>query len=93
MLIKRSDVKIFTVIVSEINRLITTFEDKSEGVNLHELLHVEALEQVKVKLSSEYYDYLNVFDRAMINQLSSHRLYDHKIELTDEGTFSRSRLY
>ncbi len=86
MLVKRSDVKIFIVIVSEINRLITTFEDKSEEVNLHELSHVEALEQVKVKLSSEYHDYLNVFDRAMIDQLSSHHLYDHKIELINEGT-------
>ncbi len=78
--------KIFIIIVSEINRLITTFEDKPEGVNLHELSHAETLEQVKVKLSSEYYDYLDVFDRAMIDQLSSHRLYDHKIELISEGT-------
>jgi len=67
MLVKRSDVKIFTVIVSEINRLIITFEDKFKEMNLHKLSHVEALEQVKVKLSSEYYDYLNVFDRAIIN--------------------------
>ncbi len=29
----------------------------------------------------------------MINQLSSHRFYDHKIKLIDEETFSRSRLY
>ena len=67
MLVKRLNVKIFTVIVSEINRLITTFEKKPEGVNLHELFHVEALEQVKAKLPSEYHDYLNVFDRAMID--------------------------
>ncbi len=65
MLVKRLDVKIFIIIVSEINRLITTFEDKPEEMNLHELSHAEALEQVKVKLSSEYHDYLNVFDRAM----------------------------
>ncbi len=88
MLVKRSDVKIFTVIVSEINRLIITFKDKPEEMNLHELSHVKTLEQVKVKLSSEYYDYLDVFDRAMIDQLSSHRLYDHKIKLINEGTSS-----
>ncbi len=29
----------------------------------------------------------------MINQLSSHHIYDHKIELIDEKTFLRSRLY
>ncbi len=93
MLVKRSDIKIFAVIVSKIDRLITTAENKSEEVNLHELFHTEALEQVKVKLFSEYHDYLDVFDRAMIDQLSSHRFYDYKIELIDEETFSRSRLY
>ncbi len=93
MLVKRSDVKIFAVIVFKIDRLITTVENKSEKVNLHELFHAEVLEQVKIKLLFEYHDYLNIFDRAMINQLSSHCFYDHKIELIDEETFSRSRLY
>jgi len=93
MLVKRSDIKIFAVIVLKIDRLITTAENKSEEVNLHELSHAEVLEQVKIKLLSEYHDYLDVFDRAMIDQLSSHRFYDHKIELTDEETLSRSRLY
>jgi len=93
MLVKRSDVKIFAVIVLKIDRLITTVENKSEEVNLHELFHAEALKQVKVKLFSEYHDYLDVFDRAMIDQLSLHRFYDHKIELIDEEMFSRSRLY
>ncbi len=93
MLVKRSDVKTFAVTVSKIDRLITTVENKPEEVNLHELSHAEALEQVKAKLFSEYHDYLDVFDRAMIDQLPSHRLYDHKIELTGEETPSRSRLY
>jgi len=62
-------------------------------VNLQKLSHVKILEKVKVKLFLEYHDYLNMFDRAMINQLSLHRFYDHKIELIDEETFFRSRLY
>ncbi len=37
-------------------------KNKSKKVNLHELSYVEALEQVKIKLFSEYYDYLNVFN-------------------------------
>ncbi len=93
MLVKRSDVKTFAVIVSKIDRLITTVENKFEEVNLHELSHVEILEEVKVKLFFEYHDYLDVFDRAMIDQLSSHRFYDHKIELINEEMFFRSRLY
>ncbi len=93
MLVKRSDVKIFAVIISKIDRLITTVENKLEEVNLHELFHTEVLEQIKVKLFFKYHDYLDIFDRAMIDQLSSHRFYDHKIELIDEETFLRSRLY
>ncbi len=93
MLVKWSDVKIFAVIILKIDRLITTVENKSEEVNLHELSHVKILKQIKIKLLSEYYDYLNMFNRTIINQLSSHRFYDHKIELIDERTSSRSRLY
>ncbi len=93
MLIKWSDIKIFAVIILKIDWLITTAENKLEEVNLHELSHVKILEQVKIKLLSEYHDYLDVFNRAMINQLSSHHIYDHKIELINEKTFSRSRLY
>ncbi len=93
MLVKWSDVKIFAVIILKIDRFITTVENKSEEVNLHKLSHAEILKQVKIKLFSEYHDYLDVFDWAMIEQLSLHRFYDHKIELIDEETFSRSRLY
>ena len=93
MLVKWSDVKIFAVIILKIDRLITTVENKSEEVNLHELSHVEILEKIKVKLLFEYHDYLDMFDQAMINQLSSHHFYDHKIELIDEEIFLQSRLY
>ncbi len=93
MLVKWSDVKIFAVIILKIDRLITTAENKLEEVNLHELSHVETLKQVKIKLFSEYHDYLDVFNRTMINQLSSHHFYDHKIELINKRMLSRSRLY
>jgi len=62
-------------------------------VNLHELSHAEVLKQVKIKLFFEYHDYLDVFNQAMIDQLSLHCFYDYKIELIDEETFSWSRLY
>ncbi len=93
MLVKWSDIKIFAVIVLKIDWLITTVESKSEEVNLHELFHAEVLEQVKIKLFSEYHDYLDIFDRVMINQLSLHRFYNHKIELINEEMLSRSKLY
>ncbi len=93
MLVKQSDIKIFAIIILKIDWLITTVENKSEKVNLHELFHAEALKQVKIKLLSEYHDYLNIFDRAMTDQLSSHCFYNHKIKLINEEMFFRSRLY
>jgi len=92
-LAKRSDVATFAIIVTEIDRLLKTARNKPEDVNLQELSHEEALKEVKAKLPSKYHDYLDVFDRAMTDQLPPHRPYDHKIELTDEGTPPRSRLY
>jgi len=83
----------FAIIVTKIDRLLKTARNKSEDVNLQELSYEEILKEVKAKLSSKYYDYLDVFDRAMTDQLSSHRLYDHKIELIDEKTSSQSHLY
>ncbi len=93
MLVKWSNVKIFAVIILKIDWLITTVENKSEEVNLHKLSHAEALKQVKIKLFSEYHNYLNIFDWVMINQLSLHHFYDHKIELINEEMLSWSRLY
>ena len=93
MLVKQSDIKIFAVIILKIDWLITTVENKSKEVNLHELSHVKILEKIKVKLSFKYHDYLDVFNQAMINQLSLHHFYNHKIELIDEEMLSQNRLY
>ncbi len=92
-LVKRSNVTTFAIIITKIDRLLKTARNKLEDVNLQELSHEEILKEVKAKLSSKYHDYLDVFDRAMADQLLSHRLYDYKIELIDEKTSSRSRLY
>jgi len=83
-LVKRSNVTTFAIIVTKIDRLLKTARNKLEDVDLQKLSHEEILKEVKAKLSSKYHDYLDVFDRAMTDQLFPHRLYDHKIELTGE---------
>ncbi len=92
-LVKRLNVTTFAIIITKIDRLLKTVRNKLEDVNLQELSHEEILKEVKAKLSSKYHDYLDVFDRAMTDQLSSHRFYDYKIELIDEKTSSWSHLY
>ncbi len=83
----------FAIIITKIDRLLKTARNTFEDVNLQELSHEEILKEVKAKLSSKYHNYLDVFNRAMTDQLFSHRFYDHKIELIDEKTSFWSRLY
>ncbi len=71
-LVKRLNVTTFMMIITKINRLLKTARNQLEDVNLQELSHEEILKEVKAKLSSKYHDYLDVFDRAMIDQLLSH---------------------
>ncbi len=92
-LVKWLNVTTFAIIITKIDRLLKTARNKLENVNLQELSYEEILKEVKAKLSLKYYDYLNVSDWAMTDQLFSHHFYDHKIELINEKTFSRSHLY
>ncbi len=92
-LVKQLNVTTFAIIITKIDRLLKTARNQLKDVNLQELSHEEILKEVKAKLSSEYHDYLDVFDQAMTDQLSSHHLYDHKIELINERTSSWSHLY
>ncbi len=89
-LVKKNDVKIFTLIISEINKMLSSIKDSAK---LNEMISVMSLKKLKKKLSIVYHDFLNVFNREKITQLLSHRSYDHKIELEDESQSSRSWLY
>ncbi len=89
-LVKNKKIKIFFLIISEINKALSSVKDFAK---LNEMISVMSLNELKKKLSIVYHDFLNVFDREKITQLSSHWSYDHKIELEKESQFSRSWLY
>ncbi len=89
-LVKKKNVKIFTLIISEINKMLSLIKDSAK---LNEMIFVMSLKKLKKKLSIVYHNFLNVFDREKTIQLSSHQSYDHKIELKDENQSSRSLLY
>ena len=60
--------------------------------------NIEILTSQKVlsRLSIDYHNYANVFDRSQTNILSSHRFYDHKlkfVEGADKNTLFKSRIY
>ncbi len=51
------------------------------------------LEDIKVKLSLKYQNFLDVFDWVQADKLSSHHLYNHKIKLTSDATSSYYQAY
>ncbi len=81
-LIKKNDVKIFTLIISEINKMLSSIKDSAK---LNEMIFVMSLKKLKKKLLIVYHDFLNVFDKEKITQLLLHWSYDHKIKLEDEN--------
>ncbi len=89
-LVKKKNVKIFTLIISEINKMLSSIKDSAK---LNEMISVMSLKKLKKKLLIVYHDFLNVFDREKTTQLLLHRSYDYKIELEDESQSSRSQLY
>ncbi len=89
-LVKNKKIKIFFLIISEINKALSSVEGFSK---LNEMIFIMSLNELKKKLLIVYHDFLNVFDREKTTQLPLHQSYDHKIELEDESQLSRSRLY
>ncbi len=89
-LVKNKKIKIFFLIISEINKALSSVEGFAK---LNEMISVMSLNELKKKLLIVYHDFLNVFDREKTTQLLSHQSYDHKIELEDESQSSRNRLY
>ncbi len=89
-LVKNKKIKIFFLIISEINKAFNSIEDFAK---LNEMISVMSLDELNKKLSIVYHDFLNIFDKEKATQLLLHQSYDHKIELEEESQFSRSWLY
>ncbi len=86
-LVKNKKIKIFFLIISEINKVLSSVEDFAK---LNEMISVMSLNELKKKLSIIYHNFLNVFDKEKTMQLLLHQLYNHKIELEEESQSSKS---
>jgi len=62
-LVKNKKIKIFFLIISEINKALSSVEDFTK---LNEMTFVMSLNELKKKFSIVYHDFLNVFDREKI---------------------------
>ncbi len=92
---KKNQTEVFALFMTDIDREITYNTQCDLNVlNVSSINKTtQNLKNIKVKLSSEYHEFLDVFDRAQLNKLLSHRFYDYKIELISDSTSSRCRVY
>ncbi len=81
--------------MTDINRKITyNTQCDLNALNISSINETtQNLKDIKAKLSLKYHEFLNVFDRAQLNKLLSHRFYDHKIKLISDSTSSHYRVY
>jgi len=87
---KRNHIEIFAIFIEDIDReIVYNTQCNLDVLNVFSTDETtQNLEDIKVKLSSEYQKFLDVFNRAQADKLSSHRSYDHKIKLTSDAAFS-----
>ncbi len=92
---KKNQTKIFAMFIKDIDRkIVYNTQCKLDVINIFSVNETtQNLEDIKVKLSSKYQNFLNIFDRAQADKLSSHHLYDHKIKLTSDVTSLCCRAY
>jgi len=92
---KKNKIKVFALFMMNINKEITyNTQCDLNALNVFSINEMtQNLKNIKAKLSSKYHEFLNVFDRAQLNKLLSHRFYDYKIELISDSTLSRCRVY
>ncbi len=92
---KKNCIEIFAMSIENIDRKIV-YNTQCE-LNVLDVAFIDAsaqnLEDIKVKLSLKYQNFLDVFDWAQVDKLSSHHSYDHKIELTNDAISFRCWAY
>jgi len=92
---KKNKIKVFALFMMNINKEIAyNTQCNLNALNVSSINETtQNLKDIKAKLSSKYHEFLDVFDRAQLNKLFSHRFYDHKIKLISDSTSSHCRVY
>jgi len=92
---KKNQTEVFALFMTDINRKITyNTQCDLNTLNVSSINETtQNLKDIKAKLSLKYHEFLDVFDRAQLNKLFSHRFYDHKIELINDSMSSCCRVY
>ncbi len=85
---KKNKIKIFALFMMNISKKIAfNTQCNLNALNIFSINKmIQNLKDIKVKLSSKYHKFLNIFDQTQLNKLSLNCFYDHKIELTNDST-------
>ncbi len=92
---KKNQTEVFALFMTDINKEIAyNTQYDLNALNVSSIDETtQNLKDIKAKLSLKYHEFLDVFDRAQLNKLLSHRFYDHKIELINDSTLSHCWVY
>ncbi len=92
---KKNQTEIFAIFIKDINRkIVYNIQCKLDVINVFFTDEMtQNLKDIKVKLSLKYQNFLDVFNQAQADKLSSHHSYDHKIKLTSDATSLRCQAY
>ena len=99
---QKQSVKCFFIIISQIDLIIKALHADSKSLEINVMIkdilkheQVKSIrERIMKRVSKYFHDLFEAFDSQKVIELSSHRSYDHKIELlTNVDFLSRSRIY
>ncbi len=92
---KKNQTEVFAMFIKDIDReIIYNTQCKLNVINIFFIDEMtQNLENIKVKLLLKYQNFLDIFDWAQTDKLSSHHSCDHKIELTSDAMSSHCWAY
>jgi hypothetical protein len=93
--LKKNHTEVFAMFIENINKeIVYNTQCSLDFISIFFIDETaQNLEDIKIKLSSKYQNFLDVFDRAQVDKLFLHHSYDHKIELTSDTTLFQCRVY
>jgi len=92
---KKNHTKLFAMFIKDIDREIAyNTQCELNVINVFSINEMtQNLEDIKVKLSLKYQNFLDIFDWVQANKLSSYHSYNHKIELTSDAISLHCQAY
>ncbi len=92
---RKNKIEVFALFMMNINKeIMYNTQCNLNALNVSSINEMtQNLKDIKAKLSSKYYEFLNVLNQVQLNKLLSYRFYDHKIKLINDSMLFCCRVY